>query len=286
MTRREPRRWAVHALIAAIGRRNTVRLARLLQNEARLDVPNDMSHNGELMVQRRVLQRVGPQQSVSIADVGANVGLWTMELVSQLRGARVGGHVSIHAFEPDKSAATQFRANTSTLRNVTILLNEVAISDREGEGVFHLTGPGAGTNSLHLSPDARREDRTERVTLTTLDDYAQTRGVEHFVLVKVDTEGHDFRVMQGAQQLMRSGRIDVMQFEYNHRWVAARSFLRDVFDLVRPIGYRVGKVTPKGIEFYEEWHPELETFREGNYLVCRPEWANAFDMVVWWNRGG
>jgi hypothetical protein len=33
------------------------------------------------------------------------------------------------------------------------------------------------------------------------------------------------------------------------------------------LGYRVGKVTPRGIEFYEAWHPELESFKEGNY-VC------------------
>ena len=43
-----------------------------------------------------------------------------------------------------------------------------------------------------------------------------------------------------------------------------------MFELVQPIGYKLGKVTPKGIEFYEAWDPELETYREGNYVACRP----------------
>jgi len=42
-------------------------------------------------------------------------------------------------------------------------------------------------------------------------------------------------------------------------------------------------VTPKGIEFYEAWHPELETYREGNYVACLSEWTSAFPLVIWWN---
>lgn len=33
------------------------------------------------------------------------------------------------------------------------------------------------------------------------------------------------------------------------------------------LGYKVAKVTAKGLEVYPRWHFELEVFREGNYLV-------------------
>jgi len=78
----------------------------------------------------------------------------------------------------------------------------------------------------------------------------------------------------------------MLQFEYNHRWVFSRHFLRDAFEFMRPLGYEIGKVTPKGIEFYAGWHPELETFREGNYLACRAEWVNRFPRIEWWNNSG
>jgi hypothetical protein len=115
-----------------------------------------------------------------------------------------------------------------------------------------------------------------------LDQYADEKEIARFRLVKVDTEGHDFKVLMGATGLLQSGRIDVVQFEYNTRWIDARCFLRDAFDLLMSASYRVGKVTPIGIEFYEDWHPELETFREGNYLACQAVWTDAFETVPWW----
>lgn len=58
------------------------------------------------------------------------------------------------------------------------------------------------------------------------------------------------------------------QFQYNHRWIHARAFLLDAFELLTPLGYRLGKLTPFGVEFYPHWDPELETFVEGNYIAC------------------
>ena len=76
--------------------------------------------------------------------------------------------------------------------------------------------------------------------------------------------------------------VSVVQFEYNWRWIESRSFLLDAFELLAGSGYSLGKVTRKGIEFYEEWHPELESFRETNYLACLPAWRSRFPRVEWW----
>ncbi len=82
--------------------------------------------------------------------------------------------------------------------------------------------------------------------------------------------------------MLRAGAIDLVQFEYNWRWIEARSFLRDVFQLVLPLGYSLGKVTGRGIECYEAWHPEFETFKEGNYLLFREPLPASLPRVTWW----
>src|SRR4051812_7441083 len=115
------------AAIVVFGRRNVVRLARLLQNEARLDLPNEMGTNGELMVQRCVLDRVSPPEPVTIADIGANVGDWTLALISQVHSSNLGP-VSIHAFEPEKEAAECFRSQIpAQVGDVNITLNEFGL---------------------------------------------------------------------------------------------------------------------------------------------------------------
>jgi hypothetical protein len=77
-------------------------------------------------------------------------------------------------------------------------------------------------------------------------------------------------------------RIAVVQCEYNHRWVYARSFLRDAFEFVMAFGYRIGKLTPRGVEFYPGWDVDLETFVEVNYLACDPDAAAGLPAVAWW----
>jgi hypothetical protein len=122
----------------------------------------------------------------------------------------------------------------------------------------------------------------EDVATTTLDAFAADAELDHLTLVKIDTEGHDLAVLRGAQKLLAERRISVAQFEYNHRWIDARSFLRDAFDLFALHGYSVGKLTPKGIEFYPSWDAELETFVEGNYVACAAGIADLLPCVPWW----
>jgi hypothetical protein len=122
----------------------------------------------------------------------------------------------------------------------------------------------------------------ENVVTTTLDSYAEQSGVARFALVKIDAEGHDLAVLRGARTLLAEHRIAVAQFEYNHRWILGRFYLRDAFEFLLALGYRVGKVTPRGVEFYPGWDADLETFVEGNYLACTPEAAAELPSVTWW----
>jgi hypothetical protein len=142
--------------------------------------------------------------------------------------------------------------------------------------------PGAGINSLHMPTVWQVGLTTEEVQTTTLDEYADRTGLDHLTLVKIDTEGHDLAVLRGARKLFTEQRISAVQFEYNHRWIAARSFLRDAFELLVPFGYRLGKLTPHGVEFYPGWDPDLETFVEGNYLACVPAVGARIPNVTWW----
>ena len=90
-------------------------------------------------------------------------------------------------------------------------------------------------------------------------------------LFKCDTEGHDLEVIRGALSMLMERRISLLQFEYNHRWVYARNFLKDVFDTVEGLPYRIGKIQPDHVVILDKWHPELERYFEGNYLLILDE---------------
>jgi FkbM family methyltransferase len=262
----------------AVGRRNVVRTARYVLSRARLDYPNDLSVNGESALQGWILGFSQAGEQVHVADVGANVGRWSESMLAAASKAGRETDLRLHAFEPDSGA---FARLAETLGGRPASVNRTALSDREGTSLFHMVGPAAGRNSLYPLPDAGRTAQ-ETVVTTTLDSYAERSGIARFALVKVDAEGHDLAVLRGARALLAERRIRVAQFEYNHRWVFARFFLRDAFELLLEFGYRVGKLTPRGVEFYPGWDPDLETFAEGNYLACDPEATASLPTVTWW----
>ena len=142
---------------------------------------------------------------------------------------------------------------------------------------------GAGVNSLVPFDGDRVASTTETVDVETVDRFCEQRDINHITLLKVDAEGLDLAVLVGAHGMLAAASVGIAQFEYNWRWVASRSYLKDVFGLIHDLpGYSLGKVTPLGIEFYERWHHELETFRESNYVLVRDDWRPAFRTVEWW----
>lgn len=249
-------------------------------DQARLDVPNAIDSNGEIELQRAAMKLAKGSARPVFLDVGSNTGQWLARLLDE--AARQGvDSLEVHAFEPSPSTYAQLLQNT---RGRGVNVNRLAMSDQTGEATLFEVHPGAGSNSLY-ERDGGSISR-EVVPTSTVDSYCARLGIDQIVLMKSDAEGHDMHVLRGARRMLEEQRITAVQFEYNHRWISGRSFLRDAFEYLKPLGYSVGKLTPRGIEWYPNWDPELETFREGNYVAQRPERPLALPHVQWWKSNG
>jgi FkbM family methyltransferase len=261
------------------GRRHVVRAARFVLWRARRDGRNDLWSNGESSLQRWIFDLSARGHEVHVVDVGANKGQWSGAMIDSARHAGRLSDLDLHAFEP---SSYTFARLSETLDGQRVSLYQTALGDKSGSATLHVIAPAAGTNSLYESPGASDGATTEEVATTTLDSFARSTGLDQLTLVKVDTEGHDLAVLRGARALFAERRISIVQFEYNHRWVYARFFLRDAFEMLAPLGYRLGKLTPYGVEFYPGWDAELETFIEGNYVACTSDVAERLPSVKWW----
>ena len=81
-------RWGARGLGAGIGRERLVRLGRCLEDEGRLDGPNDIRVNGEYLVLRGAVRYSDPTAGLTVFDVGANVGVWTQALADVVASVR------------------------------------------------------------------------------------------------------------------------------------------------------------------------------------------------------
>jgi FkbM family methyltransferase len=260
------------------GRRFVVRVSRFALNRARLDIPNSIETNGELMLQRHVVASAEPGATIRVFDVGANRGDWSLSMLGCAADGGRSGDLDLHAFEASAFTSEQLRASVGD--RIT-RVNQVALSDHGGSGRLVVVSPGGGTNSLTDATDP--EVATEVVELTTVDDYCAQHAIAAVDLLKVDTEGHDLLVLLGARAMLERQAISVVQFEYNHRWIGQRRFLRDAFELLEPLGYTLGKLTPRGVETYPRgWDWELESFVEGNYVAWPREGGPELARIEWW----
>lgn len=263
-----------------LGRTVMARCGRFLSNRARLDLPNGIGTNGELLVIDAALRRVSRVGTFTALDIGANTGEWTTAVADAALAANAA--VRIFAFEPVTATREILKQQIERLSAATITVVDVGLSNRAGPSPMFIVGETAGTNSLHAGESA--SFKIETVEIDTVDNFCGRSNLRHVDLMKVDAEGHDMRVLEGAERMLTAGSIDFVQFEYNHRWIFARQFLRDAFTFLGSLGYSIGKVTPFGIEGYESWHPELESFREGNYLAHRKGLPLDIPIIQWWHQ--
>lgn len=260
----------VNGVAKVLGRRRAVRTARFATNVLRFDDQNQMETNGETLIQRVARSR----PDAVVFDVGANMGQWSRSLLMQ-----PGHPVNLHLFEP--SSYSHGRAVEALGDQASVWA--LAMSSVSGRQDLLIVKEGAGVNSLVPFEGERTASATESVEVQTVDEFCSSYGIQTITLLKIDAEGLDLEVIRGAREMIARSQIGIIQFEYNWRWVFSRSFLRDVFDFFEDCGsYSLGKVTPKGIEFYDGWHHELETFREANYVIVREDWRNSFPQIPWW----
>lgn len=238
------------------------RAGRRLYTYARGEGANDPRLNGEYWLLRHALQSSNGAQV--LLDIGANQGDWSAEA---LRIATAPGRIQVYAFEPASGTRAMLAARFSG--NAAVDIQPFAVSDAPGDATFYTLAAGAGTNSLSSSSGPH----TEPARVTTIDAFLEQSAIGTVLMAKIDTEGFDLLVLKGAQKTLREGRIGILQFEYNSRWLPNHSSLHDVFELIADTPYRLGKLVGEQLEIYERWHPELDRFFETNYVLVRVDSA-------------
>ncbi|MBK6327506.1 MAG: FkbM family methyltransferase [Chloroflexi bacterium] len=232
---------------------------------------SDMTTNGET----KLLTAVIPACQV-VFDVGANVGHWTQAVLA------LNPQATIHAFEPSTAVYQQLMAQNLP-HNVRA--RPLGLSSAPGEQILYVFPQHSGLNSLYARAHAPQETSAaqpqERIQLTTLDDYCQKEQVTAIDFLKIDVEGHDLAVLQGARKMLENGRIHLIQFEYGGTHIDARIFLKDFFALLQPYGYALHKIHPHGLKKYDRYQPALDTFQYQNWLAVRqPQDPNLIEKVT------
>ena len=151
------------------------------------------------------------------------------------------GRVVVHAFEPSPplyEMGTRLQKDAFAITRGAWHWHHVAVSNYEGVAEFSAVWHEGSSLKKRVS-DAEavtadfslfnRSDaaRVVRVGVTTLDRWAERHRVSRVGIVKVDAEGHDLNVIEGAQGLLKERRVDVLIWEALNGWPQGTSIVFD-----------------------------------------------------------
>ncbi len=194
---------------------------------------------GEEYFVRHILPRWLPEEPV-VLDVGAHAGEYAELVIRSFPTAR------LHALEPHPAS---FRRLAERAQG-RFMTHNIGLSDAAGRVPLHDYAAENGSSHASLHREVfervhRRESAQHLVDVTTLDDFLESHGIERVSLLKIDTEGHECRVLRGARRLIDAGAIDLIQFEFSELSLACGCLFNDIAHLLP--GFEFHMMLPHGL---------------------------------------
>lgn len=203
-----------------------------------------------LMISR--MKRVGVQPK-TVIDVGANAGQFAVASCRLFEGAM------IYPLEPDPHVAMQLRKNVglSVAHNVHV----TAVGDNVGTAIFHVNHDpqvssllALGVDRIESFPDSR-VIKQMKVPVTTLDALFGEAALPEPILLKIDVQGFEDRVIAGAAKFLERVQWVLMEVSFSTLYEGERDFETLVeimkahnFRFVRPMNFHISPKTGDIIE--------------------------------------
>ncbi|MEP7108242.1 MAG: FkbM family methyltransferase [Ferruginibacter sp.] len=162
-----------------------------------------------------------------VFDIGANMGFYTIWM------SKFIGHGKIHSFEPDDSNFEKLGKNIALNHfQSSVIANKQAASDVDGEIRFTLGLDGEN----HI---VEGQHNGIAILSQKIDTYTQKHGIKLIAYMKVDVEGFEYAVLQGAKNILVSKGVDIIQLELNNTISNSGKSISDVLELLNRSQYRL-----------------------------------------------
>ncbi len=191
-------------------------------------------------------------------DVGANVGAITLALAKFS-----GPEGKIYSFEPGPPNLRRLRDNLNLNPELSKRVEMTAAGVGRTPGELYWAEEKGNPGNALLGKTG-----THEIKIITLDDFVRERNIPKLQFVKIDVEGMELEVMQGAAETLRRFR-PMLYFETLPRYTetgAGATFADMRNFLVRELGYILHRIDSQG-----QLHPQDARYYGGYTVAIHPK---------------
>jgi len=199
------------------------------------------------------------KKKLIVFDVGANVGLYTQEILVQLKMCEV------YAFEPSHLSGLNFKKRFIDSPRVKFF--NIGLGDKAGIRTLYSDIYGSSGSSLtnrRLQHFGYQFVNQELVEINTLDNFCKIMGVIPDLL-KIDVEGHEMDVLLGSLEVI--DKISIIQFEFGGCNIDTRTFFQDFWYFFKQHDFMLYRITNNGPLLVNRYSEADEYFSTTNYLA-------------------
>jgi len=167
-----------------------------------------------------------------VIDVGANLGEWAIPFARS-----VGAAGRVIAIEPASRSAAALEATLAANALHQAEIVRCAIGDHDGQAEFAVpvvTSARIDTGTARIGPACAGHEAL-RVPLRSLQSLAAELGLDRLDLIKIDVEGHERQVLDGAASILDQYRPTLVM-ETGHEAEGDRAAIHD---RLRGLSYRM-----------------------------------------------
>ncbi len=175
-------------------------------------------------------KRINADNFKTIFDCGAHHGETAINFKRKFSLAK------IYSFEPVKTNFECLKKNVEKYPD--IYCYNTALGDQEETVTIQINSDSQTHSLKHRLPEGKQNSETIKVT--TIDNFLSDANIVNIDLLKIDTEGYELKVLEGARQSLASNKINFILteatiLETNHY----HTHLKLIDDFLKVYGYQI-----------------------------------------------
>ena len=194
----------------------------------------DRGINADLFINRireaqatRYVQKI-MQPWWTVVEIGANIGYYAMMEAKRVK--------QVYAIEPGPSNYQQLLSNVKLNKYTNIESFPLAIGDHNGSMGFEIA---KACNWSRIAVDETTED--VKVQMQTLDSFVRDHKIAHVDYLRMDVEGYEFAIIQGARKTIERDRPDMFIEVHRDRLADYGHSQLDFMEMMANYGYYIRK---------------------------------------------